>query len=94
MTEEQWLTDTDPERWLYSERVQGRSARKLRLFCVACCRRIWSLLPDDCRLAVETAEDYADDRASDDALLSATEVARRLASSTDGNAQDAADAVA
>ena len=94
MTEEQWLTDDDPERWLYPERTQERSARKLRLFCAACCRRIWPLLSEECQLAVETAEDYADDRATSGALLAVTEIARRIASDADGNQQDAADAAA
>ncbi|AMV29917.1 hypothetical protein VT84_36320 [Gemmata sp. SH-PL17] len=94
MTETQWLTDDDPERWLYPERVQERSARKLRLFCVACSRRIWTLLPEECQLAVETAEDYADDRATSSVLLRMAEIARRIANNADGNAQDAADAAA
>jgi hypothetical protein len=40
------------------------SARKLRLFACACCRRAWALLPKAARKAVEAAERYADGAAT------------------------------
>jgi hypothetical protein len=60
MTEPEWLTCNDPQPML--EFLRGRaSERKLRLFAVACCRRIWHLLPDQrCRRAIRTAEDFAE----------------------------------
>ena len=46
MTEAEWLTCTDIPQ--IREALRGKaSGRKLRLFDVACCRRVWGLLPDD-----------------------------------------------
>ncbi len=57
MTEKEWLASTDPAVMLAN--IEGRgsdwskinspriTARKLRLFAVACCRRVWHLLTDD-----------------------------------------------
>src|SRR5262249_15849175 len=61
MTEAQWLKCNDPpEKQGF---LEGRTTeRKLRLFNVACCRRIWSITSEEpARSAVEVAERYADD---------------------------------
>jgi hypothetical protein len=64
MTEEGWLASSDP-RPMLEFLGDKASARKLRLFAVACCRRgwQWQYSDDGCRAALDTAEDVADGRA-------------------------------
>jgi hypothetical protein len=65
MTEREWLACADPTPML--EFLGGRASdRKLRLFAVACCRRIWSRLPSpSSRRAVEAVESHADGHPAD-----------------------------
>jgi hypothetical protein len=64
MTEEEWLAATDPTEMLVY--LRHASDRKLRLFQVACCQRIWHLMPDThWREAVAVAEQYADGKVND-----------------------------
>lgn len=65
MTEEEWLSCDDPNPMLRF--VRGKvSDRKLRLFAVACCRRIEYLFVSwHQRQSIEIAERYADGFATD-----------------------------
>jgi hypothetical protein len=76
MNEEQWLDSTDPREMLEHLRTGGMlTDRKLRLFLVACCRRIWHLLKDDrCREAVGVAEQFAEGLATEEERSSAEDV--------------------
>jgi hypothetical protein len=83
MTEQQWLAATDPGPMLASLRDAGHH-RKLRLFAVACCRRLWNLLDNEAhRRAVELAERLADGPAGDAERESAREALRLTPSGTD-----------
>ncbi len=71
MTEAEWLSCTDPNQMLRF--LQGRATnRKLRLFAVACCYRVWDHLTDPYSWqAVQISERYADGRANDEELVAA-----------------------
>jgi hypothetical protein len=71
LTEQEWLTCTDPQLMLDEvlfDRVEANE-RQMRLFAVACCRRVWHFIADErARRAVEVAELYADDLATEEAI--------------------------
>jgi hypothetical protein len=79
MTEDEWVGCTSPEAML-NHLGDRASARKLRLYAVNCCWRIWHLLTDDrCRHAVEVAKAFSDGRATPAELASAGQVAAAVA---------------
>jgi hypothetical protein len=94
VTEDEWLACDDPLTML--EFVRGKaSERKLRLFAVACYRRIWHLLEDPrIRRAVGVSELYADGKASGEELRAAVGGVGAAADDTHGDGGDAADAAA
>src|SRR5262245_50713594 len=72
MNEHDWLSCTDPDAMLAYLRSRGTaSGRKLRLFAVACSRRVWPWVDELGRAAVEAAERYADGLAGSEELRTA-----------------------
>jgi hypothetical protein len=64
VTEAEWNTSQDPQAMLTHAGAM-RKYRKLRLFSVACCRRIWRFLsPIPSQTSVETVERFLDGQAS------------------------------
>jgi hypothetical protein len=70
MTETEWFSASDPHQMLVFLRDRV-SDRKLRLFAVACSRRIWSFIDDLGRAAVEAAEKFTDGELGPDELRAA-----------------------
>jgi hypothetical protein len=67
MTEAEWLACGDPEALLSAIEPRGR---KVRLYALACCRRIWDRLDDATRALMRAAEQYRDGDSSGSDLLS------------------------
>jgi hypothetical protein len=79
MTEADWLSSPDLRvlRQCVFRNVDPVSTRKVRLFVVACCRKIWPLLTDPrSRAAVELAEALADGMASKPSVMACRKAAR------------------
>jgi hypothetical protein len=75
MTEAEWMACTDTTPMLKFLRGKA-SGRKVRLFAVACCHRVWALLQDEkFRGAVGTAELFADGMATSEEMSQARDTA-------------------
>ena len=71
MTEAEWLASDSPDA-MRGYLQEAASERKLRLFAVACCRRIWNFIPvPEAKRCVEVAELYAEGLADDSDLAEA-----------------------
>src|SRR5512145_1588785 len=93
MTEAQWLACTNPQPMLEFLRRKV-SDRKVRLFAVACCRRIWSSLEhEEFRDAVRKAEGFADGLVDRAEMLQAHEKACAIFSKLRGKQNGAGAAV-
>ena len=78
MTEAEWLACTDPQP-MFEVLRRKASDRKVRLFAVACCRRVWpSLEHEEFRDAVRKAESFADGLADRAEMLQAYEKASAI----------------
>jgi hypothetical protein len=82
MTEAEWLSCGDPKTMLAFLPI-GASARKKRLFALACCARVWHLLTrKEVRAALEAAECCADGLIHPDELRPSWSAVRKALSST------------
>ncbi len=81
LSEDEWLSSDDPGpmlHYLQQHRLVTKAPggrRKLRLFCVACCRAVWDQMDDRSRSVVEVSEQFADGEARKTELSAAREAA-------------------
>jgi hypothetical protein len=77
MTEAEWFSCDDPTTMLVFLRERGRaSERRLRLFAVGCCRRIWPKITHETgRQVVEVVERFSEGQATEAELVAAWDAA-------------------
>jgi len=78
MTDAQWLSCSDPDPMVRALPADHHQ-REMRLFALACARRVWHLLPPESRAAVEVAERLVDGRANIAELRAAIAAADHVA---------------
>jgi hypothetical protein len=86
MTEREWTDTTDPFKMLWF--LKGKdNPRKMRLFVIACCRRVWAKLTDErSRQAIEVAERYVEGEANETEREMARQNAKRAMLESDREA--------
>ena len=78
LTETEWSTCRDPEPMLHAicfDKLQ----REARVFAITCVRRVWHLLPDGCRHAVDISELFANGHVDLTRLITALSIAEKEA---------------
>ncbi len=78
MTEAEWFACLDPDTMIRSLPID-KFQREIRLFTAACVRRVWQLLPDGCRSAVDVSERFAKGNADETELAMACTIAQQEA---------------
>ena len=72
MTDQEWQTASEPHAMLdFLDESRKTSERKLRLFAVACSRRMWGWMDALGQAAVHVAEKFADGLAGPEELRAA-----------------------
>ena len=87
MTDEEWLASTDP-RPMVEFLADVASDRKLRLLAVACCNRIWEMLPAARKNQNTALESYADGMVTRSEYQAAAQVAYEEADAEDRDLMD------
>ena len=89
MTEAEWLVYNEPRTMLKFVRDEATD-RRLRLFAVASCRRIWHLFNDTrSKEAIEIAERFADGQCSEEEVGPCIEAACDVSVSTETEIKEA-----
>jgi hypothetical protein len=76
VTEADWRSYDDPHPMLHAL-AADRYQRELRLFGVACGRRVWPLLSDACRAALDASQGFAEGKIAESELAVVVAIAEQ-----------------
>ena len=76
VTEADWRACDDPEPMVHAL-AADRYQRELRLFGVACSRRVWPLLSDACRAALDASQRFAEGKIAESELAAVVAIAEQ-----------------